>query len=121
MDIGSGQPIDIRTLLDGGNPLQVIVEDARGPYSKSTANRIISYPARTGVLRRALASTSRQVAASHLVDEFSQYLLSDGDDESFLIGRSVTVQAAIAAHVDRMAEWGARDGRAITDIIRSVA
>jgi hypothetical protein len=121
IDIRTGQPIDIRLLLDGGTPLQVIVEDARGPYGNSTANRIISFPAGSGVLRRALASSTRQVAASHLIDEFSQHLLSDGDDDNFLIGRSVAVQDVIAAHIDRMAEWGARDGRAITDIIRSVA
>lgn len=121
MDIRTGQPIDIRALIDGGTPLQAIIEDARGPYGNSSANRIIAYPARSGVVRHALASTSRQVAASHLIDEYNQHLLSNEDDEEFLIGRSAAVGAAIAAHVDRMAEWGARDGRAITDIIRSVA
>lgn len=121
IDPQTRQLIDVRVLLAEGNPLRTIVTDKTNSRSNSMASRVICSPAAPQVLRDALAIAPRVIAASHLIDEFSQYLLASGDDNAFLIGRSATIDAAIRSHVDRMAEWGARDGRSISDIMRSVA
>ena len=99
---------------------ETIVNDRADPRDTSMANRIICAPGKSQQLRDALVAASRDIADSHLIDEPSQRLLH-GEDAAFLIGRSVTVKAAIQRHVDRMAEWGARDGQSIADIMRTVA
>ena len=70
-------------------------------------------------------SLSGEVTASAIyLDSFrrlAEHLLAIGEDAAFLIGRSVTVQAAVHRHVDRMAEWGARDGQSIANFMRTVA
>ncbi len=120
MDPRSGQPVDIRVLLSEGNPLRTVVGDRADQRDHSMASRIICSSGTPRVLRDALAAASLNIAESHLIDEFNQHLLACGDDRAFLIGRSVAVKAAIQRHVDRMAEWGARDGQSIADIMRSV-
>jgi hypothetical protein len=119
-DPRNGQPVDIHALLSEGTPLRVLLDRA-GPRGNSLANRIICPPATPRALRDALATATHAVAKSHLIDELSQHLLATGDDEAFLLGRSVTITATIRSHIDQMAEWGARDGRSIADILRSVA
>lgn len=121
LDPRTCHPVDIHSLLSGGNPLRVIISDAAMPGVSSIANRLICAPLPPQDLRQALVTAPREVADSHLIDEFSQLLLAEGHDESFLAGRAVTVKAAIQSYVDQMAEWGARDGRSVADIIRSVA
>lgn len=121
LDPRTGQAVDIRVLLSEGNPLRTIVSDRTDPRDSSMASRIICSPGTSKVLRDALAGAPREVAESHLIDEHSQHLLAIGDDRAFLTERSVTLKTAIQRHVDRMAEWGARDGRSIADIMRSVA
>lgn len=122
MDPRTGRLVDVRVLLAEGNPLQAIVRDRTDSRdrSRSIASRIICAPGRSQDLREALAIAAREVADSQLTDALSQHLLASGDDRAFLTGRSVTVMTAIQRHVDRMAEWGARDGRAISDIMHSV-
>lgn len=115
----TGQPVDVIRLLDAGKPLKAIFTKAPGSSATTLANRAIT--TLTGrYLDSILAAVSSDIAASHFIDEEAQRLLHS-DPEAFLARRSQTVSAAIKAHVNRMAEWGARDGQTIADIIRSVA
>lgn len=72
-------------------------------------------------LRRALAEAPTEVAESHLVDGDGRRMLAGGNLDAFLVHRSRAVTATVKQHLDRMAEWGARDGRSISDTIRTVA
>lgn len=121
MDPRTGQAVDIRVLLSEGSPLRTIISERADARDKSLSSRIICSPGTSQVLRNALAAGSREIAESHLIDELSQHLLASGDDRAFLIGRTATLRTAIQRHVNQMAEWGARDGQSIADIMRSVA
>jgi hypothetical protein len=55
------------------------------------------------------------------VDAAGHQLLVNGLSDRFLAERSERLHRTIAAHVDTMAEWGARDGRSLADMMRSVA
>ena len=70
-------------------------------------------------LRNALATADPDVAQSHLIDETSQRYLREGRYEEFFQRRGEAVARAIEAHVRRMAEWGARDGKAVSEILRA--
>lgn len=121
LDLRTAQPTDIRILLSGGKPLRLIVS-GRPYYSvNSMANRIISAISSQVALKNAILNATPDVAASHLIDDAGRQLLGEGHQEEFLLRRSRELTAVVRTHVDRMAEWGARDGRPIADIIRSVA
>jgi hypothetical protein len=117
----TGELVDVTRLLDTGSPLRAIVDNGQSPRVATVANRAVTSIRSRRELAQALAAASPDVAASQLVDEDAQQLLVEGRAEAFLERRAQAVARAIKTHVDRMAEWGARDGRAITDIIRSVA
>ncbi len=121
LDPDTGQSVDIRILLSDGNPLRQIVGERSGHYARSMANRAILAGSRSRSIKNSLAMAPSEITESHLISELSQSLLARGSDEDFLQARAATVSAHIQAHVDQMAEWGARDGRSISDIIRSVA
>jgi hypothetical protein len=61
------------------------------------------------------------VAATHLIDDQAYALLATLQLDWFLARRESAVHTAVKRHIDRMAEWGARDGRSVADVIRSVA
>ena len=120
-DFKSGQRIEIRSLLDNGSPLRAIITGHSDLGTGTMANRII-YPTKSGrSLQSALISAPADVIASHLVGNDAYDSLLNGDYQQFLVQRSKLVSTAIGSHVERMSEWGARDGRSIADIIRSVA
>jgi hypothetical protein len=121
LDPGTGQPVDIHALLSEGSPLQMIVKEWANSLGTSIANRSICAPSSTRDLRDAFATAAPYIADSHLIDEHSQLLLAEGHRDRFLVARSVSVTTAIQSHVSQMAEWGARDGRSVADVIRSVA
>ncbi len=116
-DPDDGTPLPIGTLLDQGSPLRQIVP-AKTPLAATMANRAIAL-ASGRALQRQLASATPDIAASHLVDEEAQRLLASGAFDTFLQRRAEAVTDVISDHVGGMAEWGARDGQAIRDLIRS--
>jgi hypothetical protein len=117
LDLRTGQPVDLVHLLDGGSPLRRILRKDAGSLSESLANRVIAPPG-SGALASVLAAAPAAVAASHMID---QTLLAAGQDDHFLASRADALSILIKAHIDQMAEWGARDGQAMADVIRSVA
>jgi len=120
-DLQSGQRIEIRSLLENGSPLRMVITDQPELRMGTMANRIICSAKPGRSLQQALISATFDVAASHLIGSDAYESLLNGDYQQFLTQRSKLVSAVIGAHVERMAEWGARDGRSISDIIRSVA
>jgi hypothetical protein len=120
-DLQTGQRIEIRALLADGSPLRAIITDSLGLPTSTMANRTVSAIKSGRPLRQALILAEPAVAATHLIgDDARDFLIAD-DYEQFLIRRSQTVSAVVSAHIERMSEWGARDGRSISEIIRSVA
>jgi hypothetical protein len=121
LDLATGEPVDISRLLERGNPLRPIVPGSQVPHTESLANRVVALGGSQRAVLTALATAPERVAASHLVDAESQDQLRQGDHDRFLDRRAELVRSTIAHHVQRMAEWGARDGRALADIVRSAA
>lgn len=121
-DLISGQPLDLATVFEHGNPVRGIVTDRAMPLAKSFANRAVVGPLGMGrSVRSALANAPGEIAYSHLVDDQAQSLLASGDVAGFLDRRAPQVIEAIATHVSTMAEWGARDGRTVAEMMRSAA
>lgn len=120
-DLGSGEPLDIASLFDTSKPLRTVVKSDSEPLASTFANLVIvgAVPGRS--LRAALGATQPETAESHLVDADGQRLLSRGDFTRFLQRRQRSVAEAVESHVAAMAEWGARDGRTIAELIRSAA
>jgi hypothetical protein len=115
----TGSPVDIARLLDHGNPLRPVFDDVDSPLAATVANRVIVTAGTAATLRQDLAQASSEVAESHLLDEHAQRLIADGSSQAFLELRAIALTRAIEQHVDRMAEWGARDGRSVSDLLRS--
>ena len=109
-DIPSGAELDLAAVLDRGSPLRTVINDDEIWGAGSIANRIIASAGSGRTLRQALASADPEVAASQLVDPQGRRLLADGDLPGFLHRRSKVAEETIRRHVERMAEWGARDG-----------
>jgi hypothetical protein len=120
-DLETGRSVEIRALLEGGSPLRAIIADHADLLTKTMANRVVSSTRSAKPLYHAIVSASPEVLASNLIGMDAQSSLISGDHAQFLIQRSELVGGAIREHVERMAEWGARDGKSISDIIRSVA
>ncbi|MBQ0893004.1 DUF262 domain-containing protein [Micromonospora sp. U56] len=117
----NGEIIDVTKLLEQGSPLRPLLPEDDAPVLASTiANRFILPPGER-TPPAALAAAPPSVAASHLVSEEGQHLLAHGDWSAFLVLRTEECVRVITGHVNRMAEWGARDGRAMSDILRSAA
>lgn len=122
LDLTSAQPLDPASAFDGGNPVRDIISDRSTPLARTFANRVVTGPAPgRRPVRSALAEAPAEVARSHLVDREGQRLLASGDVDGFLHWRAMAVASAVAAHVDAMAEWGARDGRPVAEMMRSAA
>lgn len=120
-DLVTGEPVDLAGLLREGSPLRTVVNEESVPLAGTIANRVVTHLGSGRTLRRALSESVPEVAGSHLVDEEGRRLLGDGDVAAFLARRGRAVEGAVKVHLDRMAEWGARDGRTIADTIRTVA
>jgi hypothetical protein len=120
-DLQTGQLIEIRTLLEDGSPLRSIIIDHAEILTGTIANRILYSMKSATWIQRALISAPPDIAASHLIASDGLVSLLNGDYRQFLVRRSEIVSGAIGMHVERMSERGARDGRSIADIIRSVA
>jgi hypothetical protein len=120
-DLTTGLPLDLAATFDRASPVRDIIADRAVPLAQTFANRIVPGVVANRPVRSLLSDVDPDVAASHLVDEHGQALLASGRLEPFLRHRHQLVTAAVLAHVDTMAEWGARDGRSTADMIRSVA
>jgi Protein of unknown function DUF262 len=117
LDLRNGQPVDLIKLLEDGSPLRPIFTSSM-TSSGALADRIIHPPLPGRIAAQLLEVAPADVAASHLVD---QELLRTGTREEFLERRAADLTELIKGHIDQMAEWGARDGRALADLIRTVA
>jgi hypothetical protein len=115
----TGAPVDIARLLDEGSPLRPLFEGSGLPAANAIANRVIASSNPTSVLRQQLADASPEVAMSHLLDKRTQTLLTESSPTAFLERRADILAIAFKRHVDRMAEWGARDGQSIADLLRT--
>lgn len=120
-DPTTGQPIDVTRLLDNGSPLRTIVDNVKLPLANTIANRVVMAAGSGRSVQQLLVSADPEVAESHLVDPSAQRLLAAGQLDVFLSRRADASVATIQTHVTHMAEWGARDGRAVADLLRSVA
>ncbi|WP_433614242.1 GmrSD restriction endonuclease domain-containing protein [Dactylosporangium sp. CA-139114] len=116
---GTGAPVDLGHLLDDGGALRPIFNDSELVLAGTMANRVIAPPGPASKLWRDLADASPEVAASHLLDEKTQTLLAPATRAAFLAHRAARLTAEFERHVDRMAEWGARDSRSIADLMRT--
>ena len=114
-----GEILDVSRLLDQGSPLRPLLA-VSGHAGGTIANRFILPPGERPS-PQLLASAEPAVAASHLIDEQAQERLAREDWPAFLELRGRSCERTITEHVNRMAEWGARDGRAMADILRPVA
>lgn len=120
-DLVTGEPVDLVGLLRDGSPLRTVVNDAAVPGTATIANRVVTHLGSGRTLRHALVDADPDVAATHVVDAEGRRLLDDGDLEGFLARRGEMTAETIRLHLNRMAEWGARDGRSVADAVRSVA
>ncbi|MBO4206733.1 DUF262 domain-containing protein [Micromonospora echinofusca] len=120
-DLDSGAPVDIRQLLEQGSPLHTILSGKQDGPTDTIANRVVVPAAPSRQIRQQLATVSADIAASHLIDAEAQRLLAAGATDAFLERRTAAVAVAIRRQVSQMAEWGARDGQALSDVLRSVA
>ncbi|WKU04806.1 DUF262 domain-containing protein [Micromonospora sp. HUAS LYJ1] len=117
----NGELIDVTLLLEQSRPLRSLIPEHAAPAITTTiANRFVLPPGdKTPPLT--LATVSPSIATSHLVSMEAQDLLAREDWAGFLALRAAECRRVITEHVNRMAEWGARDGRALSDILRSAA
>ena len=122
-DLAGFEPLDPSAVLDSdATPLRplVVPESVRG--AETFANRLFTtvLPGRRSV-RAAMLAAPEDVAQSHLVDDEGRRLLAGGHDVAFLERRAEAVREVVRRHVGRMAEWNARDGAAMADLIRAAA
>lgn len=117
-DLVTGEPLDVESLVDKPRMTQEIVH-ASSPLSGTFANRIVRGTPVPHVYS-ALLTAPLQVAGSHLVDEECIRLAIREDEAGFLERRAELVRAQVRQHLDAMAEWGARDGRSVVDLLRAV-
>jgi hypothetical protein len=103
--------------MHDGSPLIPIYPETAVPANARLANRVLSREVKG--LEIMLGVVDPAVAASHLVDSEAQKLLRTNLTDTFLARRAAAVDAAITEHVQRMTEWGARDGRSVRDMIRA--
>jgi hypothetical protein len=118
-DLSSGLPLELSAVFDRGNPVRDIVPDRSVALAQTVANRLVAGTMTNRPVRIQLLDVPEEVALSHLIDDQGRQLLSAGDLERFLDHRSVLVSQLIRIHVDTMAEWGARDGVSIANMMRT--
>jgi hypothetical protein len=115
-------PLTATELFDEapGPLLEIIPAKAsQDPLVASMANRLLHPPLGERVdMIDAVRIADESVLCSHCLDDECLGLLTAGDYSRFLARRAGLVSEAIRRQVDDHAEWGARDGRSIADIIR---
>jgi Protein of unknown function DUF262 len=115
-------PLTATELFDEAlSPLLEIIpaKVSRDPLVASMANRLLHPPlGETVDLIDAVRNADESVLRSHCLDDECLRLLVAADHSIFLARRAALVSEAIRRQVDDHAEWGARDGRSIADIIR---
>ncbi|MDR7280188.1 DUF262 domain-containing protein [Catenuloplanes atrovinosus] len=125
VDPATGQPFDPAVLFDAGHStkdiVKEIVADHSLPLADGFANRVVLGRGLNRTARSVLSTASAGVRASHLIDDAALEFLRSGQDTEFLEARAALVERAIREHVGGMAEWGARGGRSIADMIRTAA
>lgn len=112
-----GGPLDLPALLEHGSPLRTIVNESIA-LSDTIANRLISPSGSGRTLQDGLAGASPEVARSHVVSDEAGHALRNGVLPLFLVRREAELQRFISDHIGRMAEWGARDGQSMSDLLR---
>lgn len=121
-DLVTGEPIPADSVVELTSMTQRIYAKAGGPLAKTFANRIVR-TSRVPDTLSALVTSSPDVAASHLVDASAVELLLNNDIENdiqaFLRHRAERVAEQIRRHLADMAEWGARDGQSVSDLLRT--
>lgn len=120
-DLVTGESLDLASLLQSGSPLRTVANDDSLRLASTLANRVVTHLGSGRTLQRALAGAEPEVATTHLVDELGQSMLYTGDLAAFLTHRAVAVEETVKHHIDRMAEWGARDRRSVAEAMRTVA
>jgi Protein of unknown function DUF262 len=97
----------------------VPVQASRDPLVASMANRLLHPPlGEMAGMIDAMRNANESMLRSHCLDKECVRLLVAGDHSRFFARRAALVSEAIRRQVDDHAEWGARDGRSIADIIR---
>jgi hypothetical protein len=112
-----GRAVDVNDLMAREEPWRMIVAD--GPETFANLVTVVAPELSDNELRDALARADPEIAQGHLIDETSQRYLREGRDEEFFQRRGEAVKRAIESQVRRMAEWGARDGKSISEILRA--
>jgi len=120
-DPSTGNPLDLPHLLEAGSPLRPLFSSTADPLSATAAARVVAPAGSPRALRNAICAAPADLAASHLVDPESQDLLASFAEHEFLERRSRLLAEAIVEHTERMAEWNARDGRSLSNILRPSA
>ncbi|GAA1717823.1 DUF262 domain-containing protein [Fodinicola feengrottensis] len=116
-DLLTGASIDIPEALRSGSPLVAVLADTEVPDGLKLANRIVTERKYPDAQRR-LTLAPAEVRESHLVDAVALGLLKSGSIEEFTAYRGEALSRAIRWHVSQMAEWGARDAHAVSDLMR---
>jgi hypothetical protein len=115
-------PLTATELFDEApRPLLEIVpaKASPDPLAASMANRLLHPPLGERVdIIDAVRNADESVLRSHCLDDECLRLLVASDHSRFLARRATLVSEVIRRQVDNHAEWGARDGRSIADIIR---
>ncbi|MQA24943.1 MAG: DUF262 domain-containing protein [Micromonosporaceae bacterium] len=120
-----GQPIVASNLVEERSMTCEIVR-SNHPLANTFANRMVRDSTEEVVANWQegggwLQFASPDVAETHLVDEVCRAHLREGDVTGFLKRRRDLVATQIERHTAAMAEWGARDGVPIRDLMRTAS
>lgn len=114
-------PLTATELFDEAPPplLEIVpVKVSRDPLVETMANRLLHPPVGDAVdLVNAVRNANEPTLRGHCLDGECVRLLVAGDLPRFLARRAELVTEAIRRQVDDHAEWGARDGRSLADIL----
>jgi hypothetical protein len=114
LDLVTGQPVAVAQLLDEGDPLCRPVIPLEFP---ALSAHLVHGPTEAPLRDLLLEATLEQLA-SHGVTLDARAKLAAGDIQGFLADRADVLKGVIAQHIDRMAEWGARDDIRARDLMR---
>lgn len=117
LELATGEPVDaVGALRRQQSPLVPIFSD----NGVDLSGLIVATDAPSDVLT-ALTAADSSIRSTHLIDDTAVDALLRGDRQAFLAHRGRSILAATQRLVDGMAEWGARGGRTLADLMRTVA
>jgi len=119
-DLVTGRPLDLSAVFDRKNVIGEIILDRDVPLAETFANRLVK-TSKSRSVRSQLTTAPADFTLSHLVDERGREFLSAGELHRFLSHRADLLREVVRTHVDSMAEWGARDGQSLANMMRAVA